>query len=65
MADKPYRGVSAGGNVFDSQKVQYSAGTQNLLKSKCLRVLSYFSPNKINESEAEAINANLVIKFRF
>ena len=33
MSEKPYRGVSAGGNIFDAPKVNYSAETKNLLKS--------------------------------
>ena len=37
--DKPYRGVSAGGNCFDAPKVSYSPQTANLLKSKLFCII--------------------------
>ncbi|XP_075255840.1 UPF0193 protein EVG1 homolog [Convolutriloba macropyga] len=51
MSEKPYRGVSAGGNIFDAPKVNYSAETKNLLKTMMNESkLTNFQQRKLQES---------------
>jgi len=54
MAEKPYHGVSAGGNLFDAPKVNYSAQTRDLLKTMMNESkLTSFQQRKLQETLRE------------